>query len=528
MGGTTPSFDIGRADEGTLRDLVAGLLANNEALQSANAVLKDRLRALEKLVFGPRTEQLKPFDVKQPGLLPFPDFVALQAKAQEAAQVAAEQSVDVPAHKRKKHGRRADFPESLPRERENHRIPDEQRTCCGKELRIIGHEISKLIERLETCYVHEDHCEKGVCDECGKIVVAPAPPRVLDRCLMGAGFLARVIFERFANHMPYARLEKKYAHEGLDLSRSVLCSSVLRCAELLQPVYDAHRKDVLAATVVQADDTEVIQRFGQEKGRQKVNVWVYRDQDGGAFYEMTVGRARDGPRAVLASRSGLLQCDGHTCFDGLSNDTERVGCWAHVRRKFVHAVEGGDELARVPLDLIGKLFAIEARGKDLSTGELLAVRQLESRPLVEKLKDWLDQQRLQPPSAPKSPLMKAVGYALNQWATLTVFLADGRIRDITNNGAERALRSIVIGRKNWLFFGDEEGARLGPILMSLVQSCKELAINPLLYLTDVLKAISTTPADRVAELTPRGWQRRQQAKANDKPTLADVVPVAVR
>jgi hypothetical protein len=212
----------------------------------------------------------------------------------------------------------------------------------------------------------------------------------------------------------------------------------------------------------------------------------------------------------------------------LSNDIKRVGCWAHVRRKFVHAIEGGDELARLPLDLIGKLFAIEARGKDLSADDLLALRQAESRPLVEKLKDWLDQQRLQPPSAPKSPLMKAVNYALNQWATLTVFLEDGQVRDLTNNGAERALRSIVIGRKNWLFFGDEEGARLGPVLMSLVQSCKELGINPLLYLTDVLKAISTTPADRVAELTPRGWQIRQQAKAATKATLADALPVAAR
>jgi hypothetical protein len=271
-----------------------------------------------------------------------------------------------------------------------------------------------------------------------------------------------------------------------------------------------------------------VQRFGQEKGRQKVNVWVYRDQDGGAFYEMTVGRARDGPRSALGTRSGYLQCDGHTCFDGLSNDTRRVGCWAHARRKFVHALESGDKLAQAPLDLIGKVFRIESRGKDLSADELLVLRQAESRPLVEKLKDWLDQQQLQPPSAPKSPLMKAISYALNQWAKLTVFLEDGRIRDITNNGAERALRSIVVGRKNWLFFGDEEGARLGPILMSLVQSCKELGINPLLYLVDVLKAISTTPADRVAELTPRGWQRRHQATSDMKPMPAGAVPVVAR
>ena len=157
MGGTTPSFDIGRADEGTLRDLVAVLLANNEALQSANAVLKDRLRALEKLVFGPRTEKIPPFDVKQPGLLPFPDFAALQEKAQEAAQAAAEQSVDVPAHKRKKHGRRADFcaaNRNLGRNREGQHSLAGNRPPPGRGVR--------LAYRFDDGHLHQPNNRYGV------------------------------------------------------------------------------------------------------------------------------------------------------------------------------------------------------------------------------------------------------------------------------------------------------------------------------------------------------------------------------
>jgi len=261
---------------------------------------------------------------------------------------------------------------------------------------------------------------------------------------------------------------------------------------------------------VQGDDTEAIQRNGTDAGRKKVHVWAWRNQDGGVFFEVSASRSQEAPRSMLIGRTGMLQCDGHDCFSGLSEAITRVGCWAHVRRRFVDALKGGDELARKPLEWLRKIFDLEREAREQRIRDpvaLRAFRQEKIRPLVDALKAWLDLMRIEQVGLPKSPLMDGVGYALNQWSTLTPFLEDGRIRDITNNGCERALRAVVLGRKNWLWFGSEEGAKNSTILMSLVQSCKELGINPLVYLRDVLRAVSQTPASRVRELTPLGWKR---------------------
>jgi hypothetical protein len=206
---------------------------------------------------------------------------------------------------------------------------------------------------------------------------------------------------------------------------------------------------------------------------------------------------------------------------------QRIGCWAHVRRYFEKAKKSGDENARKVMDWIGKLFLVEreakaeakTRGHELTDAELVELRREKSQPIIDVLKAWLDAAEFDPPSLPGGPLMKGVGYAQNQWSTLIRFLEDGRIREISNNGCERALRAPVIGRKNWMFFGSEDGAKAGVIMMSLVQSCREHGINPLLYLRDVLHLISVVPASQIGTITPRGWkavgaevERKQRAK----------------
>lgn len=357
----------------------------------------------------------------------------------------------------------------------------------------------------------------------GHVAVADGPERVLDKSLLGPGFLAQIVFDRFGNHMPYARLEKKYASEGLDLARSVLCSSSMRCAELLRPVFDAHVAEVLESletSVLQVDDTYGTQRNGQQPGRKTIHVWAWRDQHAGVFYKATEFRNRGSPREVLGNRHGRLQSDGHDCYDGLDSDLiTRFGCWAHLRRFFEEAKRLGDRAADKPLEWIGKLFHIERHAKQgidnrmLTDEELVQLRQRESAPIVVAIKAWMEEAQMEPPSLPKSPLMEGVRYGLNQWPTLERFLDDGRVREISNNGCERALRAVVVGRKNWLFFGSEEGTEASLILLSLVQSCREHGISPLLYLRDVLRAVSSTPASRVGDLTPRGWKRRKQEAA---------------
>jgi transposase len=513
VGGPTTKVSVDELDEAQMRELVPTLLQTIAQLQAELADLK-RAR------FGRRSEKGRYLDGTD--LLPFSELDELRAETREAEQAA--ESIEVPAHSRKKTKRRRDFPDHLPRKRTECTLTEAVRACpCCGEIRVeIGEVTSNELERVEFTYVHEIARKKYACRKCeGNVVIAPGIDRVLDKCLLGAKFLAQIIFERFGNHMPYARLEKKYGAEGLSLSRSVMCTSTIRCGELLRPVYEAVREQVLESlerSVLQADDTEVVQRNGPNPGERKVHVWAWRDQHAGVFYEVTDTRNRDGPKTVLGDRRGRLQCDGHDCFSELDPDLiTRIGCWAHVRRYFEKARRSGDELANKPLGWIRKLFAIEKQakqgrdGRPLSDAELLEIRHDHSAPVVAAMRSWLDQAQIEKPSLPGGPLMKGVGYAINQWPTLVRFLGDGRIREISNNGCERALRKLVIGRNNWQWFGSDSGARTAVVLLTLVQSCREHGINPLLYLGDVLREVSTTPASRIHDLTPTGWRRRQRA-----------------
>lgn len=506
----TTRIDLEQIDEAGLRELVPMLL-EKIALQD------QRIAELVRMVHGRSSEKSR---YMHPGtLLPFAEFDELREDL-EAAKKAAK-TVEVPAHTRTANKRRKDFPDHLPRRTTTCAVDADQLPCpdCGEVRVQFGVETRQELERIEITYVHVFERAKHACRSCqGNVIVADGPPCVIEKSILGPGFLAQIIFERFCNHMPYARLEKKYKAEGLSLSRSVMCSSVLRCAELLEPVYDAHVADVLESlenSVLQSDDTTVVQRNGNQPGCRDVHVWAWRDQYAGVFYEATDTRNRDGPKAVIGNRRGRLQCDGHDCYSGLDpGEITRIGCWAHVRRYFEKAKRSGDANANEMLDWIGTLFRVEREAKQraqderrtLTDEELLALRREKSKSILDAIRAWLDHAQLNPPSLPGGPLMKGVVYTRNQWATLIRFLDDGRIREISNNGCERALRATVIGRKNWQFFGSEEGAKAAAVMMSLAQSCREHGINPLLYLRDVLHRISTTPQSRIRELTPRGWK----------------------
>lgn len=508
-GGQKITVEVDKLDEGGLRSLVPALLEKI-------ALLNQEVADLKRMVFGRKSE--KSCYVDPTTLLPFAEIDQLRSDLEQAQ--ANVKTIEVPTHERKVNTRRKDFPEQLPRRHTVFEVDSEDLPCpeCGEPRQEFGAETSQELERIEFTYVHVMSRKKYVCRDCeGHIIVAAGGQRVLEKSTLGPGFVAQIIFERFDNHMPYARLEKKYKAEGLSLSRSVMCSSVIRCAELLEPVYKAHVEDVLQSletSVLQSDDTTVVQRNGSDPGQRDVFVWAWRDQHAGVFYTVSDTRNRDGPRLVLGDRKGRLQCDGHDCYSGLDSSIVRIGCWAHVRRYFDKARRSGDANAQQVIDWIGTLFDVEREakaiakdeGRLLADDELVELRQAKAKPVVDAIRTWLDHAQLQPPSLPAGPLMKGVGYALNQWSTLKHFLVDGRIREISNNGCERALRATVIGRKNWQFFGSEEGAKAAVIMMSLVQSCREHGINPILYLRDVLLLVSTTPHSHIGDLTPRGWK----------------------
>ena len=515
MGGRKTKINVDELSDQQLRELVPQLAATIQSLQT-------QLAEMARALYGRSSEKGRYLD--QSGLLPFAELDAMRDQA--AAAQAAAGTIKIGEHEREATKRRKEFPDHLPRQRTEFSVAGAELDCpeCGEPRREFGEDVTQDLERLEISFVHEIVRKKYSCSCCqGHVIVADGPDRVLDKCLLGPGFLSQVIFDRFCNHMPYARLEKKYRAEGLDLSRSVLCNLSGKCAGLLEPIFEAHVDHVLESlqtSVLQGDDTYGLERNGPAKGAKKIHVWAWRDQHGGVFYTSSTERNRGSPGQVLGDRKGRLQCDGHDSFEGLDSDSIiRIGCWAHLRRYFEKAAKNGDQPANVPLELIGKLFAIEReakRGRDgrlLTDDELVEHRQEKSRPIADAVHAWLEQAKLEPPSLHGGPLMKGVTYGLRQWPALTRFLEDGRIREISNNGCERALRAVVIGKNNWQFFGSENGTKNSLILLSLVQSCRELGISPLLYLRDVLRAVSTTPASEVSTLTPRAWKERKASEA---------------
>ncbi len=498
-------------DVEALRALLLKERTEHEHLLTRIAQLESENRLLRRQEFEPSSERRPRADFAcGPGQmhLLFPELVeaaeriADEKKVQGAVEIRSSGQTKVP--KRRKH-----FPPHLPVMRTTFELPLDQRRClCGHELTEIGEELTKELERLEISVVHEIARKKYACKACENgVKIAPGPNRVIDRGLLGVGFLAHVLVERFGHHMPYNRLEAKYASEGFELSRSVLCESSVRCAEILSPIAEQIRKDVLASGIVQTDDTPVTIQEGSDKNSRQGHVWVYRGLGGQVFFDMTESRGRDGPRSVLTDFKGYMQADAYSVYDAFYKDGSvlEVGCWAHARRYFIKAEDGEPAFAREAVARIGELYVIERQAKDsgLSYEQIRELRQAESLPRLSRLRDWMAVARTQ--VLDKGPLAKAIDYALSNWEALARYCEDGRL-PIDNNAAERALRTVAVGRKNWIFFGNERGGDAAAVMYSLLATCKEHEVDPRTYLRDVLLRIGKVTD--VRELTPYGWKAK--------------------
>jgi transposase len=324
-----------------------------------------------------------------------------------------------------------------------------------------------------------------------------------------------VIAERFGHHMPYYRLEKKYESEGLSLSRSVLCNSMARCAELLEPIALELKREILASPVIHTDDTPVTVARSSTGGSRKGRIWVYLNSQGRHWYDFTESHERDGPAQVLGSYRGTIQADAYKGYDAFFHPegATEAGCWAHARRKFVDAESTEPELAKEAIDRIRELFRIErqADDADLSPQARQQLRQTVAAPLVEEFRAWMDQAELQ--VLPKGALGQAITYAKNQWGALKQYLEDGNVA-ISNNGAERGLRPVAVGRKNWLFFQRIGGGQTAAILLSLLTTAKAAGVDIQDYFRDVLLRIST--CSDASTLTPHGWKQRWESEVTQR------------
>ncbi len=479
------------------------------------ATLEHNLKVYARMLFGHSSEKRRLTGVASGNPHQLHLFIAdLVADAERvAAETGAIGHIEVerpdPSNKPKKKGRRKNFPEHLPVVESVFELAEDQRVCqCGGALHEIGFEKSRELERIELTIVHKIKRTKYACRSCTDgVTTAPGPARVIEKGLLGVGFLAHVMCERFLFHMPYYRLEKKYGSEGLDISRSVLERSMARSAQLLEPLHTALRQQVLAQDIVFTDDTQVTLvdpscPGGSRKGR----VWIYLDKLGRHYYDFTESRERDGPIGVFEGYQGYIQADAYPAYDTLfqSDGVTEVACWAHTRRYFEKASSSDPSLSEQALDLIGELYCIEkkARASNLGPAEVAALRQEYSVPVLRRIRSWLAVTEAM--VLPKSPMGKAVQYAQNHWEALTTYVKDGRL-EVDNNAAERAMRPIAVGRKGWLFYQTKGGGKTASILMSLIQTAEAAGVNVKLYLRDVLLRIATETD--VNKLLPHEWKR---------------------
>lgn len=494
-------------------ELRSVLLARDALLAEKDARiarLERNVEIFKKLAFGPsserRAQSAEPIDPRQGHL-----FASLLAEANEVARREHVEGAVEELHSgrpRKKAKRRTDFPEHVPHFKTTYELPESERACtCGALLQEIGEAVSKELDRLETTLVHVIARKKYGCRRCGQTAkTAPGPDRVIEGGLLAPGFLAHVIAERFLNHMPYYRQEQKYNSEGLALTRSVLERSASRCAELLLPVYEQIKKDVLGQDVLFTDDTPVTVAQDSKQKAREGRVWTYGDLEERIFYDFTESRKRDGPLTMLANFKGFVHADAYPGYDPLylPGHVKEVACLAHGRRYVLDAEKEEPEPVKEALAIIRALYQVEAFAKDngFTPEQRKALRDERSRPLLAELKAWLDRAETQ--ALPKGKLADAVRYLRNQWDALLTFLEDGRL-EIDNNRSERSLRCFAVGRKNWLFFQTPEGGTTAVILMSLVQTAKAIGVDPKIYLRDVLVRIARE--SDVTKLTPHGWKR---------------------
>jgi transposase len=361
-------------------------------------------------------------------------------------------------------------------------------------------------------------------DPSAVVLAACKPVMPIAKGLPGSGLLAHLIVSKYVDHLPLHRLERVYERQGLFLARSTLCDWLAACGQLLGPLYERLVAVVLRSRALHTDDTPVKMQELVSHLLSTARFWVYLGDVVHPYnvFDFTVNRKRDGPQQFLANYQGYLHADAFSGYDGLYLPEARtatariieVACNAHARRKFYEA-RGSDALrSHQALAYYRQLYELErsARDLDFNDTQKRQMRQDLSVPILETFHQWLKGQRQE--VLPKSPMGEAIGYALNNWPALVRYTEAGFLA-IDNNVAEREMKRIAIGRKNWLFVGSPQGGRTAAVLLSFTSTCYRLGVEPWAYLQDVLTRLPTTPAAELDGLLPDQWQAARLAAAKE-------------
>ncbi len=491
-----------------------------------NAVLVEKLKytiaKLRHQKFGQSSERSAILEQLELQLCELEESASEAKAAAELAAAKIEQKTVVKSFERSKPVR-GPLPEHLPRERIVYPVLAACPCCGGDRLRKVGEDVTETLELIPRQWKVVQHVrEKMSCRDCESITQPPAPFHPIARGRAGPGLLAHVLFAKYGLHLPLYRQSATYAREGIDLDGSTLGDWVGACAATLMPLVERIRAHVFAAERIHADDTTVpvLAKGKTRTGR----LWTYVRDDRlfageappAAVFFYSPDRTAKHPNEHLAGYAGLMQADAYAGYNQLyeahrqPGPITEAGCWAHARRKFFEIAR----LDKAPIAIeavkrIDALFEIERDINGKPPPERQRVRNERSRPLVAELEIWLREQRAKLSAGNK--IAKAIQYSLNCWTALTRFLDDGRLC-MSNNAAERALRCVAVGRKNWTFAGSDEGGHRAAAMYTLLETAKLCDVDPQAWLHDILACLPDHPAKRIDELLPWNWQHARQSQ----------------
>lgn len=487
-----------------------------ERLHSAHAEI-ERLHLiiakLKRLQFGRRSEKLD-HEIEQLELR-LEELQALSVPTPGAKLLTQEKTPPV----------RRQLPEHLPREQRVHEpachCPD-----CGVAMRKIGEDLSEVLDYVPGRFKVIRHVRpKHACPTCQRIVQVEAPSRPIERSFAGPGLLAHILTAKYSDHLPLYRQAQIYARDGVELDRSTMAEWVGGCTQIMTPLAEALARYVFGSGKLHADDTPV-PVLDPGRGKTKTGrLWTYvRDErpaksqePAAVLFRYSPDRRGEHPKEHLKPFTGILQADAYSGFGHLYGERiQEAACWAHARRAFYELHEANQSpVAAEALARIGALYAIEAEIRGRPPNERAAIRQGRAGPLLEALREWL--RHILGRVSKKSELAKAVSYILTRWRAFTRYRDDGRL-EIDNNAAERSLRAVALGRKNYLFCGSDAGGERAATIYSLIGTAKLNDIDPEAYLRYVFERIADHPINRIDELLP--WNVADTLRGDEPLDLA--------
>lgn len=467
--------------------------------------LRWRVAQLEQQLYGPSSERCldERLSKEQILLSLFPPL----------AQPTAVQQVLVPLKEGSSEPRVRRQPVAKVLETITERLEPQEKLClkCGQAKCEIGCEKSERFEYVPAKVIRHEIMRPKLACPCGQsgVSIAPLPPQVIEQGQAGASLVAHVLLSKYDDHLPLYRQQQQFLRLGVNFARQTLCDWVDKGAQWLQAIVHEMNRELLAGDYLQVDETPVRVMDPEVQGKCVTGwLWVKGVPGGDVVFEFHPGRGQEYARQLVGNFKGYLQRDGYSAYGALARTDSGlipVGCWGHVRRKFVEAAELECAEAMEVVTELRRLYLIERHARDecLEAEGRWKLRQELAKPILEALPSKLEAMREK--HLPQSPLGKAIRYTLGQWQPLIRYLEDGRL-EIDNNLTENAIRPSAVGKKNWLFIGHPDAGWRSAVIYSVIVSCRRRGIDPWQYLSDVLQRLPAMKQSELTSILPARWQ----------------------